>query len=90
MELKIGILYIGLHNELAKKYGVNNLIPIKEFYCKLGKHHHIPKSIRCIILIEMAKKNLIKKIDRYNIELLPCDINLENDVNKIYRLVGLY
>lgn len=89
-KLEIGILYLGLHNQLLKKYGVNRIISNKEFFCKLGKHGQIPKRLRWIVIKEMEKKGLIKKVGRDNIQIISFEINLENDINKIYRIAGLY
>jgi len=88
-KLKIGILYLGLHNQLIKKYGVNRIIDRKEFFIKIGRHAQIPKSIRPLVLIEMENKKLIEKVDRDKIKILQNDIDLENDCKKLYELVGI-
>jgi hypothetical protein len=90
MELKIGILYLGLHNQLKKTYGYN-IITRKEFFGKIGKHFQTPKNLRPLILNEMIKKNLIKKIDRDNIEILNIDIDIDKPegCHELYKMVGL-
>lgn len=88
MELKVGILYLALHNQLRKCYGCH-IITRKEFFGKIGKHFMTPKNLRPLILKEMCKQNLIKQIDRDNIEILHIDINIETDCNKLYKMVGL-
>ena len=88
--LKIGILYLGLHNQLIKKYGINGIIKRKEFFCKLGKHGQIPKQIRHLVIIEMQKKHLLELINRDEIKILPIDIDLERDANKLFQLAGVY
>jgi len=88
--LKIGILYLGLHNQLIKKYGAGGMIKRKEFFCKLGKHGQIPKQIRYLVIKEMEKKKLLKMINRDEIEVLKIDINLEEDANKLYEMAGIY
>jgi len=92
MELKIGLLYLGLHNQLVNKFGVNRIITNKELFCKLGKHYIIPKSLRYIVLKEMEELKLVKKETRDSIKILECsiDLNKESDVNKLYRMAGLY
>ena len=88
--LKIGILYLGLHNQLIKKYGVNGIMQRKEFFCKLGKHGQIPKQIRHLVILEMQKKHLLKLINRDEIKILPIDVDLERDANKLFELAGVY
>lgn len=88
--LEIGILYLGLHNQLFKKYGANHIITRKEFFCKIGKHGQIPKSIRHLVMKEMEDKKLIERVDRDNIKILSCDIDLERDANKLYQIAGIF
>ena len=88
--LKVGLLYLGLHNQLAKKYGVNHIITRKEFFCKLGKHYIIPRCVRPLIIKEMSEKHLIERVDRDNIKILKCDIDLEKDGNKLFQIAGIY
>ncbi len=78
----IGLLYLGLHNQLIKKHGVNTLITRKEFFCKLGKHYLIPAGLRHYILNEMQERNLIKKINRDTIQILGCNHYTENQKQK--------
>ena len=87
--LKIGLLYLGLHNKLVKKFGVNHLISRKIFFEKIGRHFLLPKNLRPIIIIEMSEKKLIERIDRDNIKILKCEIDIEKDESKLYKLVGL-
>ena len=89
-QLKIGLLYLGLHNQLVKKFGVNQLVTRKEIFCKLGKHYIIPKNLRHIIILEMVEKKLIERVDRDTIKILSCEIDLERDANKLFNLAGLY
>jgi len=89
-KLEIGLLYLGLHNQLIKKFGVDHIITRKEFFCKLGKHGQIPKPLRPIVAIEMIEKKLIEKVDRDNIKILKCDIDIEKDASKLYKIAGLY
>ena len=89
-QLKIGLLYLGLHNQLVKKFGVNHLVTRKELFCKLGKHYIIPKNLRHIIILEMVEKKLIERVDRDTIKILSCEIDLERDANKLFNLAGLY
>lgn len=87
-KLKIGLLYLGLHNQLVKKYGVNKTITRKEFFCKLGKHYMIPKDLRHYIVKEMEKASLIERLNRDEIKILHCDIDIEKDQDKLYKILG--
>ena len=88
--LEVGLLYLGLHNQLVKKFGVNHLISRKEFFEKIGRHFLLPKTLRPIIIIEMTEKKLIERVDRDNLRILKCNIDIEKDASKLYKLVGLY
>lgn len=88
--LKIGLLYLGLHNQLVKKFGVNHIVTRKDFFCKLGKHYQIPKNLRPIVIKEMTEKELIERVDRDNLRILPCEIDLDKDCSKLSKLAGLY
>lgn len=79
--LNIGILYLALHNLLIKKHGGDNVITRKTFFCHIGKHSLVPKPLRCIVLKEMSRMNLIEKVGRDNIKILPQKENLENITN---------
>jgi hypothetical protein len=87
--ISIGILYLGLHNQLIKKYGENKIINRKEFFIKIGRHAQIPKKIRPLVLLEMENRNLIKKIDRDKIKILKEKVDLENNLKKLYKLAGI-
>jgi hypothetical protein len=87
-KLKIGLLYLGLHNQLIKKHGVNCIITRKEFFCKLGKHYMIPKDLRHWIVNEMTDKNLIEVVNRDNIKILPCEIDIEKEPQKLYKFLN--
>ena len=85
-KIKIGLLYLGLYNQLYKKYGSNKIITRKEFFCKLGKHYMIPKDLRHYIVKEMVKVNLIEVVNRDYIKILKSDIDIEKDQNKLYKI----
>lgn len=89
-QLKVGILYLGLHNQLLKKYGIKGVIKRKAFFCKLGKHGQIPKRVRYLVMKEMEEKQLIEILNRDEIRVLSIDIDLERDANKLYQLAGIY
>jgi hypothetical protein len=90
MRLNIGLLYLSLHNQLTKSVGFNKVITRKEFFCILGKHFLIPKNIRVCVIKEMELMNLVKRLDKENIKILDCDINIEKDVSKFYNTLELF
>jgi len=76
--LKVGILYLGLHNQLIQKYGENQTITRKDFFTKIGKHGQIPKKLRPSVLKEMEEKLLVKRINRDFIMILPYKLDLNS------------
>ena len=87
---KTGLLYLGLHNQLIKKFGEEGVVKRKDFFCKLGKHGQIPKNIRYLVIKEMEQKKLIKIINRDEIQIERIDIDIEKDSNKLYEMAGIY
>lgn len=75
--LKFGLLYLSLHNQLVKKVGINRTITRKEFFCILGKHFLIPKSVKPLVIKEMEARKLIIKENKEEIKVLKCNVNLE-------------
>lgn len=90
VKLEIGLLYLGLHNQLTKKFGVNGIVSRKEFYIKIARHGQIPKNLRPLVIKEMEDRQLIKRVNRDAIQILPIDIDIEKDCTQIYRIAGLY
>jgi len=89
-KLNVGILYLGLHNQLVKKFGVNSEISRKEFNIKIAKHGQIPHNLREMVMKEMEDKNLIQRVNRDTIKILPLDIDIEKDCTKLYEIAGLF
>ena len=92
MELKVGILYLALHNQLKKKFGVNHIMNRKELDGKLGWEFKVPRSIRAIALDEMIKMKLIEKLDRDRVKILNIDIDIESceGRNKLCKMAGIF
>jgi len=88
--LNVGLLYLGLHNQLVKKFGNNNLVSRKEFFMIVGKHFLLPKTLRPLVIGEMEEKGLIMKVDRDHLQIQKINIDIENDVSKLYRIAGLF
>lgn len=88
-KLPIGILYLGLHNQLIKKYK-ERIITRKEFFCKLGKHYLIPKNLKGKVIKEMCNLNLIRRINRDIIEILDSKIDIGKEPDKLYKIAGIY
>ena len=87
--LKIGLLYLSLHNRLDKNSGRDKLITRKEFFCIMGKHFLVPKNLRYLVIKEMIDRNLIKE-ENHEFKILNTDLDLEEDANKIYQMRGLF
>jgi len=88
-ERKIGLLYLSLHNQLKKNVGFNHAIDRKKVFTILGKHYLIPKSLRCVVIKEMEKRQLIKCETKDNIVVLNCEYELSENVNEHYKEAGL-
>lgn len=73
---KTGILYLSLHNQLVKKYGFNTIITRKELFEKLGRHFMVPKEERDAVIIEMCFLELLERVNRDSLKILPTHNNL--------------
>lgn len=89
-KLKTGLLYVSLHNQLKIKAGVTRCVSRKMFFEKLGRHFLIPKNLKIIVVKEMEALNLVRIEPNGEIRILDCDIDMENDVNELYRICGIY
>lgn len=87
--LKIGLLYLALHNVLLKKYKVNSIIQRKEILRQIGIHAHATHGLRDYVIQEMVKKRLLEKVNRDELKILPCEINIEEEPNKLYAFLDL-
>lgn len=88
-EIKEGILYIALHNQLLNAYG-ESIIHRKELMARLGRGYQIPRAMKCLVIKELIEKNMIQKINRDEYEILKVVIDLEKDEKKLYKLAGIY
>jgi len=88
--MKVGLLYLSLHNQLIKKIGVNRIITRKDFFAIIGRHYLIPKNLRDAAIKEMQIMGLIEKIDGSNYIVLPCDLCIEEDASKFYKALNLF
>lgn len=89
-KLSIGILYLGLHNQLIKKFGANTEITRKEMFAKIGRHYILPNDLKPWLLKEMENAKLIERINRDMIKILPSDIDIEKEHQKLYNLMESY
>jgi hypothetical protein len=89
-ELSAGLLYLGLHNQLIKKYGEGATITRKEFFIKIAHHYFIPQPLRPLVLKEMQKAKLVERVNRDKVKILPSDIDLDKDCNKLYSILEIY
>lgn len=89
-KLKRGLLYLSLHNQLIKKFGLNHPASKEEICIKLGRHYQIPKNLRVLELKNIEDMGLIKTISPKDVIILPCDINIETESNKLFQLAGIF
>lgn len=83
VKINVGILYISLYNLLRRKVGKDSVIDRKEFFCHVGKHFLVPKNLKKVLLEELEKKELIKRLNRDKIKILDYDIDKEGNLQKI-------
>lgn len=89
-KLRIGLLYLALHNQLIQKYPKEKVMTRREFFIKLGRHHQIKREdLKFVVIKEMEKMGLIKCIDRDNLEILDNDISLEKNATDILIKWGI-
>lgn len=88
--LKIGLLYVSLHNQLKIKAGASRCISRKVFFEKLGRHFLIPKSIKAVVVKEMEQLGLVEIMKNGDIKILDCDIDMERDIGKLYKMCEIY
>jgi hypothetical protein len=86
-KLKIGLLYLSLHNQLVRKVGFDRIISRKDFFCIIGKHFLIPKNVKPIIIKEMEELDLIKRENKESIKVLKSDINFLEDAHDFYQKI---
>jgi len=89
-KLNVGLLYLGLHNQLVKKFGDHAIVTKKEFFAKVGRHYILPKNLRPYLLREMECGKLIEKVNRDVIKILPQTIDIEKDYAKLFKLMESY
>lgn len=89
-DLDIKLFYLSCHNLLKNKFGINHSIPRKVVYGELGRHFLIPKKLRIVALKELEEMQLIQIIDRDNVIILNCKLDMEKDASKFFKKVNLF
>jgi len=64
-------------------------IKIKKSIEIIRKMYHINKNHTIVLLKELENLKLVKRLDRINMFINPCDVNWE-DTSKFYQEVGLF
>jgi hypothetical protein len=85
-KLKIGLLYLAFHNVLLKKFKANSIVKRKEITREIGIHAHCTFGIRDYIIQEMVTKGLLEKVNRDELKILPYEIDIETEHNKLYKM----
>ena len=83
------ILYLAFHNSLKKVHGVNHIVSRKDIFSKLGRQFLVPKPLRASCLIELERMNLLERVDRDNLKILDCQIDIETEPDKFIKMLGL-
>lgn len=85
----IKIFYLSCHNLLKKRYGVNRIIPRKEVNRAIGQHFLVPKNLKNVAIKELEDMELIKQIDRDNIKILNCELDLKEDAHRFLQKLNI-
>ena len=94
--MKRKILYLCVHKRLCEdkrlheKIKEEGIIKTKKFLEVLGELYHIPKKFKVLVLKEMISFNMIEKIDRNNLKVLPLEYDPEEHLNELYKEYGLF
>lgn len=86
----ICIFYLCAHKRFYEKAGTGNIINNKDVFRILGEVYHIPKVLRVIIIEEMIKLKMLKKIDKDYTEILPLITDPEININRFYKEAGFF
>jgi hypothetical protein len=87
-KLKVGLLYLALYNFLSKKYKVNSIVKRKEIISQIGIHAHCTLGLRDYVIKEMITKGLLEKVNRDELKILPYEINIEEEQNKLFKFLN--
>lgn len=83
-------LYLYLQRKLLDKCDSNNQLHVKSAEWGMITLR-IPKQLFPVLLKEMERLNLTKKVNRYKIEVVNCKAcDKLNHLNKLYHEVGLW
>ena len=77
---------------LEERIDMSRIYPKKDFFRMLGETFHVPKTMRVCVMKEMVRKKLIKDLGsrrNHNILVLRVEIDLENNVNELYKIAGV-
>jgi len=85
----VNLLYICMHHRIQKESDASGMIRKKRLFELLAKLYHVHKKFWYPVLKEFENLNLVKTINSKTIQVLECDIDLEN-TSKIYQMIGLY
>jgi spore coat polysaccharide biosynthesis predicted glycosyltransferase SpsG len=87
--LSVGILYLSFHNLLKRKIGLNRYTTKKEINAMLGRHFLVPKNLRIAVIKELKNMNLIKE-DSSGILIIDYKLDVNEDANKLFKLLKLF
>lgn len=89
---KISIPYLCIYNKLKERTGNRNIINKHDCFRIMGETFHIPKQLRPAALKQMEQEGMIKDLGStrsFEIEILKINLSV-SDVNKIYKILGLF
>lgn len=85
----INLLYVCMHYRIQKEANAIGIIRKKRLFELLARLYHVERKFWHPVLREFEILKLFKTLNNKQIQVLECDIDLEN-TSKIYKMIGLY
>ena len=83
------VFHLCLYNKLKSHVGIDMMIRRTEFSYIVGKIYRIPNNFKYPLLKEMEIVQLLERVDKDWLKLLPSKLTME-DTSKIYRRLGMF
>ena len=88
IKIEKSIIHLAIQKRLLDNSRMGNL-SIKKAVEVIGRLYHLDKRIVSIVIKELENCKLVKRTDRNNMYIHPCDVDWENN-SKLYSDVGIF
>lgn len=82
-------MYHWIHQRLVRDIGLCQYKK-KDFCIMMSRLYHVPKKFVPILIFDMVSLQMVRDIDKDNLEVLPLRRDIEEDCNKIYHEIGIF